>query len=189
MPGPVNRGLPIDPALANEQYEYPYPRENYPNYQVPGPLPGTNRYLIPPNEGPTVVTGSTMFGFGWQFTPATTGIVRVLVYGSIVMTPPAGQTSIAVAVQLFIGTGVPPGAGAPETGSPFDSETVFFQLQLTSGTGGPDWNGPQISPFAVLATGATKLALGTTYWFDFACLELVDLNSAQLEIIGAIEEV
>ena len=115
------------------------------------PSPNTLGYTGSVTKGQTN-TAAEMMGFGWSFTPKTSGNVVVnialTVYGTV-----GGGTIDLLAVY---GIGTPPALGAIV---PSGLVQVGPTLAVTPTTNGSFY------PYFVTAV-ATGLTVGTTYWFD-----------------------
>ena len=179
MSGAINYGLPIDPALQHEEFEYPYVDLGFPNYQVPGPTRGQgapSQSFGPFNPSAISSTSKVMMGLGATviFTPAGSGRVRITWSGTV--SGSTAGTNNVVNFSACHGVGAAPAYGAPITGDDLD--------QTARNTNGGSTSVPTTyAPFC-LDTVLT-LAIGTGYWFDMAIAMGTGMTSAAVGQLNA----
>lgn len=115
-----------------------------------------------------------MFGLAAQFTPASTGKVRVVIEGFF--------TNLTIndgcGAQGSFGTGVPPVANAAKVGTLFGAGNIV----CTAAIAGQFYN-------CTLEDIITGLTLGTTYWFDIQVWAITGGTGEAAQLTATIYEV
>lgn len=127
---------------------------NTPSPALPPPPPPAAPPKITVTQGGVKTTASTvavMAGYGFAFTPTSTGKVKIKISGICTNATAAD----GITLQGAYGTGVAPVNGAAATGTLFGNQ--YLHNVFTAASGWEEF---------VCVDEITGLTVGTTYWID-----------------------